>query len=307
MISKKIILMFIIFIILISGCRLNNNNSITSDIDKIHEGKDGLVIKFIDNAPPKQVYEKDSFPIGIGLENKGAFDIKNSYVLLNIEEDNLELIRVGNREDLEIGGKSLGNPEGSFDVINFVVQAKELGSETETITSNIIVTACYKYQTFFSENVCIDTDFYNIKNKEKSCSSKENSFSSGQGAPISVTKIESKMLEEDNRIKPTFVLYLQNNGQGEVINSRKVRDMCSSTTISRDDINLLNIEADLYGELLSCKPEILKLRDQDNTVRCTLEKGVSKDVEPYTSILSVVLDYGYTETISQNVEIRKEI
>ena len=63
----------------------------------------------------------------------------------------------------------------------------------------------------------------------------------------------------------------------------------------------------LSGYLLDCKPENPKLKDKEEVIRCTLEEGVGKDVQPYTTLLTITITYGYTETISKDVEIRKEI
>ena len=73
-----------------------------------------------------------------------------------------------------------------------------------------------------------------------------------------------------------------------------------------DKINNIEVEAYLSGSLLECKPENPKLKEKEVVVRCTLEEGIGKDVPPYTTLLTIDIKYGYTETISQNIEIRKE-
>ena len=302
---KKIILI-IVLILFIVGCNSNTGPSTSVSDDEVYKGKVGLIFDFRDSMPPPRTTEDDSFPIGFNLKNDGAFDIEKGYLLLNIEKDLIEIEKGNVPEDLEIIGRSRDNPEAGLDFMTFFVKSKKLSSETETITSKILATACYEYQTHFSENVCLDTDYYNLKGMTKACNAEDISFSSGQGAPVAVTRVEPRMLEDNDKIKPMFVIYIDNVGLGEVISSDSVSDMCSSKTVDYDKINNIEVVAYLSGSLLECKPENPKLKDKEEIVRCTLEEGVGKDVQPYTTLLTIDIKYGYTETISQNIEIRTE-
>ena len=232
---KKVLL--IIMILVIVGCTQSKGPSASITKEDVHKGNLGLVMNFGENMPPLKVYEGDVFPIGIELMNKGAFDITEGYLLLNLEEDNLQLEKGSIKDDIEIKGKSIGNPKGDFGIISFLAKSNKIGKETETITSNIIATACYKYRTSFSKDVCVDTDFYNLKKGEKACSAEDMVFSSGQGAPVSVVKVEPNMLEDDGVIKPRFVIYIENIGRGNVINPNSVEKVCSAEKIDYEDIN----------------------------------------------------------------------
>ncbi len=302
---KKILLIMIILFVV--GCSQTSGPSATITNEDIHKGNLGLVMSFLENMPPLEVYENDVFPIGIELENKGAFDISVGDLLLNLEEDNLELQKGGIKESIMLKGKSVGNPKGEFDIISFLAKAKEIGRETEIMTSNIIATACYKYRTVFSKNICVDTDFYNLKRGKKACNAQDLFFSSGQGAPVSIVKVEPNMVEEDGVIKPRFALYIENVAKGEVVNHNSVENMCSDEEINPNDLNHIEVEAYLSETPLVCEPSPIKLQNQEKVVRCVLEEGISKDVQSYTTILTVNLDYGYTDTISKRVDIRRII
>lgn len=306
---KKIVLILITLILIISGCTTQKGPSVSITERDIRVGTDGLVIEFNKNMPPQQVYESEIFPVGIKLSNKGAFDIVGGYLLLNIEKDILDFQKGSEKVNIKIDGKSLGNPQGGYEIKNYLLKPRMFGGETETITSVMIATACYNYKTFFTESVCVDTDFYNARGWKKACSASDASFGSGQGAPVAVTKIEPKMFEENGILKPMFIIHIKNVGKGQVIDSTKVADMCSAKGISREDINTMNLTANLGDEkkALVCNPSVLKLKDKEEEVRCTFETGIDKEVQPYTTILGVELDYGYTESVSKSVEIRKVI
>lgn len=300
---KKIMLISILFILV--GC---TTGPFQKDVEEdIHKGNTGLVMNFFKGTPPKTVHEGETFPVTVELRNKGAYDIQNGDLLINIEQDLLELKEGELKEDLDIEGKSTGNIEGSLDKKTFLLKSKNLGKETETITSNIIVSACYKYRTVFSEDVCIDTDYYNTKGFVKACTAETSTFSSGQGGPISITKVEAKMLAEDDMIIPKFDIYISNYGTGQVIKDDEVDDLCSSKTVDKEDINFVKVSVDLFEESLDCNKETLVLKEGSGFIRCSLTNGISKDTPSYTSLLTVTLDYGYSESISQSVEIKKEI
>jgi hypothetical protein len=305
---KKIILIITsIFLILIVGCSNGEGPSVSITDNDIHTGTEGLSFKFGEKTPPPLVYATDNFPIGVEIKNKGAFDVQNGYLLLNIEEDLLELDQGNQRSKVDLEGKSLSNPEGDEEVFRFNVISRELGKVTETITTTMLATLCYKYQTDVNVDVCVDTDFYNTREIEKACDAKDESFTSGQGAPIAVTRIESKILEENEIIKPHFTIYLRNKGQGEVINQNSVDNACSASTIGDSQLNYLNVNVNL-GDMqsqLTCKPNQIKLKDDAEIIRCTLDEGVDKSIQPYTTVLNIKLDYGYIETISKSVQIRE--
>jgi hypothetical protein len=309
---KKIILVIIALFIL-SGCDLLNGPSARISEEQIHLGTEGLVINFIDNMPPDAVYDKENFPIGIKIENRGAYDVMDGNLILNLEKDVLEP-KNGIKKQIKIKGKSISNPYGNTDTFNFLVQAKDLSKETETITTKVIVTSCYKYQTVFSDTFCVDTDYYNLKKTTKACNAEDKEYGSGQGGPLAITQIESKMMSEDNILKPVFIIHARNEGVGGIISSSGVSDACSEKGISKEQINRLddNIKVNFasQGEDLKCKSSTsinLELNEEEIIIRCTLEEGINKDVEPYTSVLNIVIGYGYTETLSKEVEIKKMV
>jgi hypothetical protein len=300
-------LVFVLILIFVIGCKTSGPTSTITETD-IHIGTEGLVMELNDNMPPDVVYSGDTFPVGVKLDNKGAYDIYRGILLLNVEKDLLES-KQSPIKVLDIKGASFGNPKGDSETINFLLKSKDIGKEIETMTSNIILTTCYAYQTAFTDTICIDTDFYNLKNKVKACSAEDKTYGSGQGGPVSITKIESKMMQEDNFLKPVFLIYIMNEGNGGVISPEGVDLACSEFGVRKNDINKIDVEAYLAseGKKLNCVNSNIKLAEGENMIRCVLEDGVDAKTEPYSTVLKVVLNYGYTETISKSIEIKKLI
>jgi len=326
-IKRTTIGLFILLIII--GCKgSKDTNPVTKE--ESYTGTDALVFNFLKNAPPNQVYastdtERSQFNIGVDLENKGASNIEDGFLTLILENDymaiddwpNTEKVSYsgGNQAAFSIEGRSLTNPAGGKDITTIKVNARKFPEQmSETHKSSILLATCYKYQTNVYENVCIDTDVYDLKNLDKACKVKDLSLNS-QGAPVSVTKVEVEMLphESDTKIKPFFTIYVENKGKGEVIRPdlTVIENACSSESlkIQENDLNVVNIKAYLSGKEfeLDCNPQYIKLRDKKGYVRCNLKEGKEKKYGTYESPLIIDLYYGYMETIAKEVEIKKPV
>ena len=334
---RKIILMMVV-LLFVYGCKGGEDKYTPTITSKdIYTGKEGLSMEFFENAPPGEIFENSVLPIGLRLYNKGAYDINSGYLsislekeYMNLEEDSLksinELVDFRDSEHIQfdLKGKTIEYPKGETEVITFIGNTKDLSltdPQSEFHKSLISITSCYKYQTKAVETVCIDTDVYGFKKREKPCEAGTITLNS-QGAPVAVTKIESEMLPDKDKpdvIKPRFIITVRNIGNGEVVKQEKVEAACSSDPISYKEWNSVNIQvyiSDISEEnKLDC--DIVKegihdsgtmiLKKKEDSIRCTYEKGYSEDKGTFASPLYVILDYGYTDTISQDVKIKKVV
>jgi len=348
----KIIISLLILSLLISGCKgvfkrdVEYSPSITSE--DIYTGKQGLTMEFLENAPPKEIFDNSVLPIGLRLYNKGAYDIGSSdrytdtqtgYLSIGLEAEYMELNegslksttgRVNFQDpqhiEFELVGKDILQPGGGQEAITFSVNTKDLSvtdPQSEYHTSLIAITSCYKYQTKAVETVCIDTDVYDLRKREKPCEVRTRTLNS-QGAPIGVTKIESEMLpDKDNirKIKPRFAITVKNLGNGQVIrgNDQTVRGACGSESLGYKDWN--NVIAKVYISTIEDKNQldcavgegkegardegIINLKGKEDTIRCTFEDGFEETRGAFSSPLYIILDYGYTDTISREVKIKR--
>jgi len=302
---KKLIGLLILFFVL-GGC---GPSTIQTDAD-FKTGHDALILSFIDDYG-EEVYEGEFIPLKIKIENKGAYDIKSSITNMAIEEDYLELMDYS-IQDFELKGKSNILPNGEQDVILYNLKAKQLEEQSVLHTTNTYITACYVYETDFSQDVCIDSDIYNI-NTEKICEPQDIHLGSGQGGPLGVDKIESRMLydSEKNLIFPQFIFYIRNKGNGNIIRANSIETVCSAKEINREDMNVFTMQIKIFeeGELLelNCIPDTLKLRDEEIKVICKNEKGIVPDKGNYITSLHIHMDYGYSTSISKEITIQKVI
>lgn len=303
---KISLLLSIILVLFISGCIQNPFVKPTTQ-DDLRTGKQGILIEFLTNAPPSETDEDYPFQIGVILKNVGAYDTRNGFISFTVEEDYMELM---NQNDgvirFNLKGKSVSLPTGDQLVKIIKAKTKKIDEQSEKHESAILANVCYQYQTKKDITTCIDTDIHNLKKMQKVCLVRDITLTP-QGAPVSITKIESEMLpaEDDNLIKPAFKIHIRNVGNGEVIDKGKISDVCSSDPLGYKELNIVDIKVMLSNEELECKPVPLKLKHDGDVVRCILKKGIPKNRATYTTPLTIELNYGYTYSISKEVVIKK--
>src|SRR3989338_9039148 len=311
--KKLILVLSILFLIVLSGCKGTSSGKSITD-ENVRKGFDGLAMAFIKNAPADKVFEQSIFPIGIELKNKGASDIQNGFLVFGFEKEYVDAVARESKEKFDIKGKSIFNLNGDEEFMTLNAQAKKVGSQSETHPSTILATACYPYKTILGTSVCIDTDIFGKQLRKKACQAKDLEFSSGQGAPITITKVEVRILpnadNDPTKVIPHFIIYKENKGNGEVVAEDKIEDVCSKKPLGFKDFNKVAIKASLSDKELNCnsgeteKAEA-RLREKKDIVRCTLEEGIPSNRDAFTSPLKIELDYGYTFTISKDITIEK--
>lgn len=337
---KKTIIL-ILTLLMITSCIPETTIDYTT-VKTLYKGTKGVEMEFVKNAPPSTVYENNLFSAILSIENTGAYDVgykddketdEHAIFLLNPESGYVELkeiesrngikyVEKSNTAELRIRGKSLSSPKGDFVDLYSSLKSRELLSLSSTHASTLFATLCYPYQTKLSASACIDPDIYNLGPDTKACETKDLSFSGGQGAPVTVTKIEIQMIPtDDGKIKPTFLIYVEDKGSGQVIKRDKYKEACASRLNDKKDsedyslskyFNVINISASMStdGNKLVCKQgsrqDTLLLDGKKGIVTCEA-KAISKDALAYLAPITITLDYGYTNTISKSFTIEKPL
>ena len=331
--NKKIIITTLSLIIFILGCGTQSTKT-KKDID-VRVGVEGLKLEFLKNTPPQKIFERELFPVIIKVGNKGAFSLKdnNKAILsLGVEKDYTENVQLlaggrvqkvdGNAANFDLEGRSIVNQKGEEEVISYNLKAGKVDPQSEFHSSTVIATLCYPYQTILESTVCIDTDISNIRPGKKVCKLQDIVFNNGQGAPVAVTKIEVQMLPTQEsqsqeggygRIKPQFLIFVENKGQGTVIRKESVNEFCTQSGATHKNINIVYVDASLSGQKLKCQlvategtsfPRHIKLKDKKDIIWCSKEEGIPAQ-DTYLTPLKIVLGYGYTQSISANYLIQK--
>ncbi|MFT4304596.1 MAG: hypothetical protein ACMXX8_00760 [Candidatus Woesearchaeota archaeon] len=303
---KKIrtIILIMVCLLLFIGCGRQGYRPANNP----YQGSEGLNLRFVRNTPPDNVYELDVFPVGLILENRGAYDIERGVINFNVETDYIEK-PIFEDYSIYLKGKSIHNIEGEEETRLFYFETKKMDVMSQIRRSTISVLACYEYGTTLKTEVCIDPDVYDIlRDRTKPCTVKEESFS-GQGAPVGVVKLVPQItpdINQDNVIIPQFELTIRNLNRGNVINTYSVYNYCSNERISREDFNKVEIRAKLGGINLECNPPIVQMNDRgEGKTICLLRNGIQGASTAYNSLLEVDLRYGYTSVISTDFRINR--
>ncbi len=352
---KKIVSFFLL-LVLTTSC-----NPFDQEVSKItssdlYRGTRGITMEFVKNAPAEEIYEDSDFSAVIDIRNRGAYSVgyenfayvggteaennegiivitpETGYVSFENFEDHSDNLRIDDVEKkalFKLRGRSLYDNAGEEEYIYLNLKTQKIGSLSQIHPSVIFATACYPYKTRLSTTICIDTDIYNLNSNKKACKVKDLSFSSGQGAPVTINKIEVDMFPaEEGKYKPQLILYIENKGSGEVV-ADYIR-ACGKTNKDekRDDIaryfNIYHIRAYistgenmiemdctndyLYSEREEKGPRISKLGGKKGTIRCIAAEGsklIDENINAYTAPLTIELDYGYMDTIAKNFKIKK--
>lgn len=303
-----------------------------------HQGRDGITLEFLPDMPPLQVFEGPLY-LGLKLSNKGAAEVKNEgYLSIALEKDYVGASQDAIQADeqhvtfsspehasFSLVGKTKYDPIGEDTLVTMQLQTKKLDPQLETLTTSIIATVCYEYQTQATANVCIDTDPNNLHQTEKVCQMHDVSLSD-QGAPIAVTGIEqTALIGIGQYVRPQFIITVQNIGDGQPLKPGTAQEACSSGPFAakplpnqpKKPLNVVRLNEFLVGGYsykngqLECSPVTadgvyVVLENGQGTIKCTLKGGlIEQTAVSFQTNAYIELAYAYTTAISTQVEIRR--
>lgn len=321
------ILLFLV--LLLASCNILKGGT-SPQAYPVRVGTDGLHMAFTSNTPPASVFAslpefESVFPVVIELNNLGATDITNGFLTLGLENDYMELASweleelpleavgaSGKTLSFTLQGKSAYAPQGQRELLPFTIRAKELDQQSLHHTSTISLTACYEYETKASTPVCIDPDIYNLKPVEKVCTIEPQQLRGGQGGPVAIVKIETKMIPKDNSIVPQFILYFENRGNGLVVHKQNIDKACTSLGLKPQEWAKLHLDDISFSDFslqqgqFTCSSDVVPLKEKKGFMRCTLQPGLlDTSIDAYETPLIVSFSYGYTFSISKDVVLER--
>ena len=285
-------LIFSIFLLLafvfLSGC----SSYSTPSLFNVYSGTGGLSIKFLNNAPPDEVYSGTPYIIGFELDNYGAEDIKHAYLVLGTDDFSGAKINQ-TFISFDLNGKKTTHGfwgERSFKIIK--AESPKIENKKE---SSVLLTylACYPYLTKAQVSVCVNTNPF--VPTARGCVPKPIDLDS-QGAPVAVTHIEESTVPlNDKEVELRFRIQVENKGKGIVVQPDKYNTLCLGKSLGEQDLNSLDIYAQLAGSQLDCSPATVKLTSSDSGTTgefvCMSKPLPIKDA--YKSLLMIKLNYGY--------------
>ncbi|MBW3019096.1 hypothetical protein KY329_02850 [Candidatus Woesearchaeota archaeon] len=309
--------------VVIAGCQFLPQQTTGPEF---YTGTEGLEIQLMPHN--QQVFELMPFQLQYRLRNKGVHNVvmyngnkpsapTEGLVTIQTEPRYITVLNQKSDPDFftqnpyQLLGKSRELPAGSEARVFYELQATEtLKSEgVSKRATPILLRACYPYKTTATTEVCIDTDPFN-ENPAKPCMAGVELLKGGQGAPVAVTSVETRMTRDgEGNYKPYFDILLENVGGGQVLNKQYIRDFCKGAlgTIDTQLFNLADVTVRLKGVEMDCgEDNTIRIDPLEPTMlRCkpTKEHTYTKADGTFNTFIEIEIDYGYTTTASTNVDI----
>ncbi|MBN2567135.1 hypothetical protein JXB02_03580 [Candidatus Woesearchaeota archaeon] len=276
-------------------------------------GSRGLMLQFIRNAPPPEIFAGDGTNFQIEVRNVGTYpspesgsSLDGKIVVGGFDSTAFSnSIRNGDSQSLPgniLIGKSQFNPEGSYAIVSFPTS----GVATVDVPQNlnyydpwIIASACYHYTTTAGANVCIDPDPYTIQRENEVCTVRDVSLGS-QGAPVAITSVEEDVMT--NRI--LFKINIANVGGGTIVGPDYYSECPFNLRNEMIDIVDVHVSSSSLGTA-SCQPnngQDLRLLNGRGVLYCYFTAPASTG-PAYETPIQIDVDYVYMDSIKTRVKI----
>jgi hypothetical protein len=308
----KVLLIILILLSVTISCSTSRNSGAETTFQDYHKGSQGLVMRFLPDAPPARIFHSDpsAFNVNVEIQNHGTHTVRASDLKLTLTGFDRAIVPVSaqpnNPGALILDRKSALLPEGGLDIAQWRAPGTIfLPDNTDLYSPTLQVQACYRYQTQAAPVVCIDPDPYTAVKELKVCSVTDVAVSGGQGAPVAVTRVEPTIFAPDSGRIAQFKIYIQNVGAGQVLASDfGTLSRCEQRNLRYEDQNKVSIAANIGSRTLECRPQIVNLaQGRGGFTFCTL-RGITADAA-YTTPLEVTLDYNYRDSITKSIQIAK--
>jgi hypothetical protein len=275
-------------------------------------GTNGLLVNFIEGAPPSQVFDSGSSPFNIivELKNDGEHTIPKSEAVVRISGIN--------PSDFGVSPNDLvRNPSEDLEGVKLVSGSKVPGTTTQIQfpTMNyrgevladtqfpIRAEVCYTYTTKAISKICIKKDLSDTT--ASVCKVKEKKQVSSSGAPIQVTSFEQDQAGSD---KVRFTFTIEQKGNGDVFEKGS---KCYSSVSPYMIMNKVYVEVDTGLQGLKCTGLIggdtkgfIVLSSGKRVVECVQEVHTETD---FNANVNIILTYDFRNIKETTLTVRKQI
>jgi hypothetical protein len=209
---------------------------------------------------------------------------------------------------ISLEGDTPETPNGGMEVYEFPAYIYNLPDSLDQFTQPIMITACFDYATRATAMMCVDPA--PNSNVKKACKVKAVSMSGGQGAPVSVTKVDQRA--SNNKVVFTIdIKHNRKNALDDVFDYQSLLkcDPQSGSVVKATDKNVVYIGyISLSGRDITsgCSPSNrVRLDDSGwGQINCAalIDSG---SPGAYEAPLEIELWYGYSKSIYKQIIIKR--
>ncbi|MBW2971221.1 hypothetical protein KY320_03615 [Candidatus Woesearchaeota archaeon] len=307
---KELLVLMGLVLVVLAGCKGKNTVSAS---DPFLGGTTGLLISFMEDAPPVEVYDGGDFPfdIVVKLTNDGVSDVAASDVRVKISgidpaqfsKTSADLVRSPDEELIRTYKDSEGNEiEGittlvAFDSLNY----------HETLSGNlqfpVRVDVCYKYSTKAVTQLCIKEDLQDTSEDAVCIVTGDKPVYSSR-APVQITDMKESV-RGGERIG--FVFTVKNMGNG---NLYQKDSKCDTTGIKYENKVWIDVNSGMAG--LECQglsegtssSGYATLYGGERVITCTQDAASSTD---YIKPVDITLTYDYRENQEKQLLVKHTV
>ncbi len=265
-----------------------------------------LIVNFLQNQPPAELYEDGSFRVGLKLTSYSLKELKPSVCISDplgdyfsgIPSNACSLVQLAKAEKVS-GNIIPDTQEVYFPSISGNYNYKHV---TPGLTSTIIAETYFPYQTIANTQICLKKDI-NVETPGVPCDLSSNEKVIQDPAPIIISDIKKDVIPKgDGKITLYLSFTIQNSGSGKVLDPLKVSPFDKDTT----DGPYIDLNIKVKGTTTSfnCPPNKNKrilLKENQKAIKC---EGFMNINQEYVIVpVEITLNYGY-KTITSTGSIR---
>ena len=204
------IITIVLLFLFVLGCGGGGKSQVTYNFK---QGYGNLMINFLDNAPPKKIYQDSNFRLIVELDNQAAYDLKNGVVkIVGVDSKMFGIAPPLERNFPYLIGRSLTSPNGEKIYQEFTGGSGQLFENAERYQNPFFVKVSFNSIFEFTDTICINPNLYAVY--DSGCKSNEKIGYSGQGAPVAVTEVESIIYPSSAGAEVEFRIMVRNRGNG---------------------------------------------------------------------------------------------
>ncbi|MCX6710144.1 MAG: hypothetical protein NTV63_04315, partial [Candidatus Woesearchaeota archaeon] len=214
--SREFLGIMIVLMVFSFGCAGTGS---TKDKNPFVGGTNGILINFMESAPPAEVFDGGEFPFDaiITLTNDGEYTVPKEKVwlwLIGIDPNEFglpssALFKQPTEELIKVERDSSGNKIPSTPTEIIFTGFNYYGHLTGDVSYNIIASLCYNYETTANAKICVKSNL--LDSSETVCKLNEKKTIYSSGAPIQVTSFSESVSGKD-RINFEFKIEQKGNG-----------------------------------------------------------------------------------------------
>lgn len=291
---KKIMIVFLIAAALFLASCISTDKTTGSEY---RTGTQGIVADFLTASQKQLFFEGDFLNLVLDVKNKGVFADYEGFVIVSGYDPNAIFIGEVKKTIPMIEPKSAYLPEGGSELLEFKESRQMKVPYGSSYKPIIIASSCYTYQTKAALKTCVIPNYNEYIRGDTVCMPAAAALDS-QGAPVAVVSVD----ETASPTKIQYLITLKNVGNGQIIKKDRTSECPFNLGVHDIDEAVIKVEVSALGEVMCENDNRIKFFEGSGRAVCTIDITPA-DKKSYETEMEITVDYGYTSSISREIEI----